>query len=122
MDSHILIVGEISYRHIESVSTVIPTQRLVRDIAATGRLLWAEFHLCKHPTPNWLAEWEARIPNYDCQCRAKYLAIKNENPPRFADWFRWTFEIHNAVNQSLTGKPCLSLASAYAIWTIPIPE
>ena len=91
------------------------------DIAALGRALWKELHTCHNPSAEWLAEWESRIPQYGCQCQAKYLEIKANNPPRFIDWFPWTVETHNAVNQSLTDKPTMSIADAHEIWNIPIP-
>lgn len=68
--------------------------------------------------PIKLADWENRIPNYDCRCREGYNQFKAADPPDFSSpmaFFHWTVRIHNAVNQKL-GKPELTLGHALTLW------
>jgi hypothetical protein len=104
----------------ELIRTEIPTTKLTRDLAERGRAHWAELHTCTDATPEWLAEWESRIPRYSCDCHAKYQSLKAAYPPRFgADWFEWTWVIHNAVRRSLD-RPEISLSNARACWLGPV--
>ncbi len=121
MDSHLLVVGEISYLPEAAVATVIPTERLVRDIAATGRLLWAELFGCKQPDPSWLSDWESRIPTYGCNCVAKYGAWKadTDNVPNFdwtaSEWLEWKMRLYNYVRLTLD-RPTITLKIAREWW------
>ncbi len=72
-------------------------------LAERGRAHWAKLH-ARRMTPAELDEWEKAIPSFGCDCAAKYAGLKAANPPRFNDWGRWTWEIHNAVN-SVLEKP-----------------
>ncbi|MFN7318304.1 MAG: ERV1/ALR-related protein, partial [bacterium] len=68
--------------------------------------------------PVRLADWESRIPNYECKCREGYEKFKEIDPPDFASpmaFFHWTVRIHNAVNKKL-GKPELTLGQALTLW------
>lgn len=68
--------------------------------------------------PIKLADWENRIPNYDCRCREGYNQFKAADPPDFSSpmaFFHWTVRIHDAVNRKL-GKPELTLGQALTLW------
>lgn len=68
--------------------------------------------------PAKLANWEDRIPNYECKCREGYNQFKAADPPDFISpmaFFHWSVRIHNAVNQKL-GKPELTLGQALTLW------
>jgi hypothetical protein len=74
---------------------------------------WEPFHLEPTPSEEKLANWELLIP---CgNCKDNYQIIKAQNPPRFTDWFTWTWEIHEAVNAKLEYEP-MSLDNARACW------
>lgn len=91
------------------------------SLAERGREHWAKLHTLARDrslTPESLAEWESAIPSFGCDCAAKYSKLKAANPPRFDDPFQWSVEIHNSVNSDL-GKPSVSLAEAYRIWSNP---
>jgi hypothetical protein len=82
--------------------------------------LWREVHTQKDPSQDWFASWVARVPGVGCDCKnwlKKYLA---SNPPRFDDWFAFTWELHNAVNAKLNRKQ-LTLEKAIRTWK-PAPN
>jgi len=66
--------------------------------------LWRELHSEQNPTPEWFADWVARVPNFGCGCRSWLREYLRDNPPRFDDFYSWSVELHNAVNAKL-GKP-----------------
>jgi hypothetical protein len=72
-----------------------------KTIREEGAKLWKELHEQENPTQEWLGDWLSRIPSYDCQCRNNFAAILKGNPPRFDDWKRWAWEVHNSVNAKL---------------------
>ncbi len=80
-----------------------------------GRELWAELHTSV--TFATLSQWEVKIPNFACGCRKFYDSWVRSNPPRAADFFSWTVDLHNAVNAKL-GKPTLTLDDARKIWMV----
>ena len=47
--------------------------------------------------------WIQSIPGCST-CQRDFRKLIKDHPPRYTDWHRWTFEIHNIVNQKL-GKP-----------------
>jgi len=78
---------------------------------------WNELHAMKND-PVKLADWESRIPNYECKCREGYEQFKAIDPPDFSSpmaFFHWTVRIHNAVNRKL-GRPELTLGEALTLW------
>jgi hypothetical protein len=78
---------------------------------------WNELHLMQND-PGKLADWESRIPNYDCKCREGYNQFKAEDPPYFGScmaFFCWTVRIHNAVNRKL-GHAEISVGEALTLW------
>ena len=104
-------------RHVD----LIPDESLVKSLDRYGLAPynhWRPFHTAENPTPESLAIWEAGIPCGDC--KKTYLAIKAANPPRFADWFVCSWEIHNSVNAHL-GRSLQSLDDARACWLAIAP-
>lgn len=83
------------------------------QLAAIGRNLWRELHT--EVTFETLPAWEEKIPNYSCKCKEFYTAWKASNPPRKDDFFAWTVELHNAVNEKLE-NPIITLQQAREIW------
>jgi hypothetical protein len=89
----------------------------VTDYLQPFRDHWAELHTKTDATPEWLEDWIARIPS-GCGCGESFDSILLRVPPRFGeDWFEWTVQIHNAVNQKL-GKPEMTINEAKARWQI----
>lgn len=85
------------------------------DTIATYHKLWRELHNASEPSPEWLAEWEGRLPKF-CDCGEGYREIIQTLEPTFGnDWFRWTFYLRNRVREKL-GKPLFSWCDALAIW------
>jgi hypothetical protein len=81
----------------------------------TFHKLWKELHTKDYPTPKWLAFWMSQVPKFGCDCESflrKYIA---DNPPRYDDWFAWTWELHNAVNAKLSCEQT-TLDNARACW------
>jgi hypothetical protein len=58
--------------------------------------------------------WVERIPGCST-CRENFRKILEINPPRFDDWQRWSWEIHNAVNEKI-GKPEFTYQEACQLW------
>ena len=81
-----------------------------------GPALWAELHTVDRPSAQWLANWLSRVPAY-CGCPDHFREIMAANPVRFDDFFAWSVEAHNAVNEYL-GKPTLSLEEAREFWKL----
>lgn len=78
---------------------------------------WNELHTMSN-NPAKLADWEDRIPNYECKCREGYNQFKAADPPDFSSpmaFFHWSVRIHNAVNRKL-GKAELTLGQALTLW------
>ena len=80
-----------------------------------GQALWSELHTQQNPTEVWFLCWLKRIPKFGCSCQSDFLKILESNPIRYDDYFRWTVEVHNAVNRKLS-KPEMSVEDAAAIW------
>jgi len=77
---------------------------------------WKKLHTKQNPTPEWFADWLARIPNGGgCNCKRDFRLLLDANPPRYEDWFAWSVEIHNAVNRKL-GKREWTLDKALEVW------
>jgi glycosyltransferase involved in cell wall biosynthesis len=79
----------------------------ITSIQDEGPRLWKELHTEAKPSEEWLASWISKIPKYGCTCTASFREIIKDNPARFNDWKRWTWEIHNSVNLKLK-KPLYS--------------
>lgn len=77
---------------------------------------WNPLHEKQNPTPEWFADWESKIPCGICRNNYKRLRIE----PRFNDWFRFTWELHNIINAELDREQ-ISLDDAYRLWK-PMPQ
>jgi hypothetical protein len=75
------------------------------DIEARGRIAWkwlhAEAEKIALTEDRITKEFEPMIPNYGCQCKAKWKVIRK---PLTADQKQWAIDRHNDVNREL-GKP-----------------
>jgi len=63
--------------------------------------LWGELHSKQDPTSEWFSDWVSRVPQSSCGCRKCLSDYIVANPPLFDDWPKWTWEVHNAVNEKL---------------------
>lgn len=82
---------------------------------ARYQALWAELHTMEDPTPEWFESWLCRVRRLRCDCVDKLERLILDNPPDFADWPRYSWRLHNAVNVSL-GKPILEWDQAKSLW------
>lgn len=64
-------------------------------------LKWDELHNMADPTIEKLVAYSESLPDF-CGCIEHFRLIIQRIPPRFNDWSRWTWEVHNAVNASLS--------------------
>jgi hypothetical protein len=101
--------------HYAPRKIVVDQQDLDKQLAEVGNRLWAELH--SNVTLETLPIWETRIPNFGCACRKFYREWKAQHPPPTKDFFAWTVELHNAVNDKL-GKPQITLNEAIQIWMV----
>jgi hypothetical protein len=61
--------------------------------------LWNEIHTKENPDDEWFATWRAKVPSFSgCGCGEFLDDYCVANPPRFDDFPRWSWELHNAVN------------------------
>jgi hypothetical protein len=74
---------------------------------------WAKLHTTLMDSAMF-AEWVDAIPGC-ATCKRDFLELIKINPPRFDDWWKWGWEIHNAVNRKL-GKPELTWDYFQVIW------
>ena len=82
-----------------------PGVETVRAIdTATGNALWQELHTKQDATPEWFADWVARVPSFGCGCQSWLAEYLVGHPPRYEDFYEWSVECHDAVNAKL-GKP-----------------
>lgn len=89
-------------------------------VAERGRKAWAKLHKrALKPVADevaeqaWLVMFGEGLP---CgECKAFYMDYMKRKPVWFGEFFKWTVELHNAVNQKL-GKPVIELGSATALW------
>lgn len=58
--------------------------------------------------------WVDTIPGCP-SCKNDFKKILENNPPRFNDWHRWSWEVHNIVNAKIN-KPEISWEEACRIW------
>ena len=90
-------------------------------------LLWKELHTRalemnngENDTP-FLTQFATKIPKYTkCNCKAFWKKYIRSNPPKFGsngEYFAWTVNCHNAVNQKL-GKPIVSLGDAKKLYIV----
>ena len=105
--------GGVEPCHPPHVAATVADAASVREQMDWGPQLWRELHLQLCPTAEWLAGWETRIA---CgSCRENYYRIKAASPPRYNDWFPWTWETHNAVNAE-SGAKQFTFDAALRLW------
>lgn len=61
---------------------------------------WLELHNMVDPTMEKLLAYTESLPSF-CGCTEHFIDLIKCIPPRFSDWDRWTWEIHNQVNSKL---------------------
>jgi hypothetical protein len=95
-DHSLAVLGPVDL--FESIS--IPTfSELQRDLFYA---LWNEIHTKENPNAEWFSTWRARVPSFSgCGCGEFLDDYCLANPPRFDDFARWSWELHNAVNAKL---------------------
>ena len=86
---------------------------LTQDIVLRQREHWRKLHTSEMDAMKF-SVWLKEIPN-QCNCGESFNSLLETNPPRFDDWHRWTWEIHNAVNRKL-GKLEVTWDDAVKIW------
>ena len=90
------IDGPVSFYESVSIPTFSETQ------IESFHKLWNEIHTKEDPDAEWFATWRARVPSFSgCGCGEFLTGYCVANPPRFDDFARWSWELHNAVNAKL---------------------
>lgn len=99
-----------------------------------GRDAWYRFHRRALRYPDYPTNYEVKSVTYfyykkflryiGCKsCQEGYLKILNSHPIRLQskiDLFKWTVDIHNAVNTKL-GKNITSYQEAFQLWNVQFP-
>ncbi len=92
-----------------------------KSLAEKGRDLWKEL-FTSIDTLEQLANWESRIPSFECNCKRFYLSWKANNQPVEVNGqipFEWKWSLKSAVNQKL-GHADLTLEEARDYWSSQI--
>jgi hypothetical protein len=88
-------------------------------LAAAGRLLWAELHTQRKPTPDWWAGWLSRVGKLGCSCRGEaQKIIEQMGPPPLDDpvaMFFYGWDLHNRISRKL-GKAEVTREAAVERW------
>ena len=87
--------------HIAPIEHVVATSK---QHVERCHALWSELHTKQDATPEWFADWVARVPSFGCGCQAWLKDYLAGNPPRYEDFYGWSVLTHDAVNVKL-GKP-----------------
>ena len=74
---------------------------------------WRKLHTTRF-TPQEFELWIQAIPGCS-SCQRDFRRLIEHNPPRFSDWHKWTWEIHNEVNEKL-GKQLIAWTDAIELW------
>ncbi len=91
------------FNHDINARFVEPTSELISyGIASQQRDHWQKLHTTQF-TPEEFEAWIQSIPGCST-CQRDFRKLIKDHHPRFDDWHRWTFEIHNLVNAKI-GKP-----------------
>jgi len=77
--------------------------------------IWADLHNMSEPSQAKLDEWAKSLPA-SCECGDGYAKIVKTIPPRFNDWFAWTFDLRNAVRVQKLGLPPWDWQAALRQW------
>jgi hypothetical protein len=75
---------------------------------------WRKLHTTRF-TPEEFEAWIRSIPGCS-SCQRDFRKLLETHPPRFNDWWQWTWEIHNAVNAKL-GKSALPWQEACNLYS-----
>lgn len=100
----------------------------IEAFRAAGRKAWGLIH--SYPITYWdrwdpeaarlwYSNWLANVPQYGCNCSAKWAKLTKDFPPDFSSpeaFFRWTVDRHNDVNESL-GSMIVGIDEAFEIWS-----
>ena len=100
--------GSIEYTDTGLMSPQPIEKQLIALQTSEYHTHWAELHNMHNATQELLDSWVERIPGTGCDCRQGYfeLVARPELKPRFGlDWFRWTFDLRNAVREKLHKEP-----------------
>lgn len=89
------------------------TPELIENLAQRQRAHWEKLHTTLMDSAMF-AKWVASIPGC-ATCKRDFLELIKINPPRFDDWFRWGWEIHNAVSRKLN-KTEFTWEKACELW------
>jgi len=102
------------FNHDINARFVEPTSELISyGIASQQRDHWKKLHTSSFNDTE-LSKWVDSIPGC-ATCREDFRNIIKDHPPRFDDWHRWTFEVHNAVNAKIS-KPEFTWQEACQQW------
>ena len=91
-----------SYPHAPKIDEHILAEHA--EFIAKCHALWQELHTKQDATPEWFADWVARVPSFGCGCQSWLAEYLVGHPPRYEDFCEWSVECHDAVNAKL-GKP-----------------
>ncbi len=94
-------------------ATVTHNASLVLEVIELQRDHWRKLHTTRF-TPEECELWIQGIPGCS-SCQRDFRRILKNHPPRFDDWERWTWEIHNEVNSKL-GKQLIAWTDAIELW------
>lgn len=95
------------------VALIQPKQEHTPEFILEYHRKWKYLHTLDTPTPEKLEDFIISLPNF-CACTEDLRKIIKRIPPRYDDWFRWTWEAHNEVNKTLN-KPHCSFITALRI-------
>jgi hypothetical protein len=77
--------------------------------------IWRDIHTEQNPNPIWWDGIVRQIQSLFCDCGQFLETYVCTNPPRYNDWFAWSWELHEAVNAKL-GYGSMSIDNARACW------
>lgn len=80
---------------------------------AEQRAHWEKLHRTRMNAEQF-AHWCVTVPGA-CECQSNLRRILEKLPPRYEEWDRFSWELHNAVNHHLL-KPELSWQEACQLW------
>ena len=93
--------------------SILPVFDWKSGLTQRQRNHWRKLHTTRF-TAEQLELWIQSIPGCST-CQRDFRKLLESNPPRFDDWFKWTWEVHNVVNRKL-GKPEIAWEEACLLW------
>lgn len=94
-----------------AIPKLTPLQK--EDLLQRQREHWRSLHT-RRMQPEEFDKWVDSIPGCST-CQRDFRKLLETTPPRFDDWQKWTWEIHNAVNEKL-GRPLVTWREACELW------